>query len=741
MSARIFEGPPGETRPIAEDRVLDIIVTYLVQNLVNRDSSPFPLLVLPGHVMETRFLYDTLLQKLDDSRHEHRTAKMLLLTTLRALAQAPEGEQKALAERNEELLHKLLYAIDDGREKLRRFNALMADGKLRTAAKLSHDRQWAAVMRTRPAIHAILEAGAETEARDDDGEGSAEWWRRRLTSMPERFVQRDKAALSTLDRLNRLLKDDGIRIVLFTENYAIERQGRRYRPFRHLDEDLGRYTFSELYIRHPKALLFESAILHPGQEEEAVSDPGWLDAFLSKVIGSDGARGLIAFRTHLQGVRGLDGYREVAKAALNDWSEAHSQLYANWLEHIHNITLAHSATSSVGRRMMEQILGQPREPLPDLSALEEELDTLTEISWDSFYITAAKSGYEMIGISPEKVRGQKRNVPILFLRDMDPGEEALDLIYEHDGVIINEQAIRQLLGQLDGLTTRRARYLSSLCYALLFAYADRWSVASSLAKRAVEIAEPAQSEVAPRFIDNVTGREAYYLACVTRRLTSRERGDLAICQHYLELAREALAKDVRAEREGEKIYPPITGLRFDAEDVAVATARALFDGFAQKWRLAGNTHLVGQVRENLHRIAEILNPDDVCGDERIRRHSYLSLRTNYFSNLFLLECAGVLGAPDLVDISRVVAGQLSDWRAGVGLDERVDVSAMDMQTLLYGGSLMALPDVPSSLATIEFFQAYPATVGGRFLMPYDQSRYERMAALAASHRSQFPEQS
>jgi hypothetical protein len=320
---------------------------------------------------------------------------------------------------------------------------------------------------------------------------------------------------------------------------------------------------------------------------------------------------------------------------------------------------------------------------------------------------------------------------------MAPGEDALDLIYEHDGVILNEREIRQLLGQLDGLTTRRARYLSSLLYALLFAYADRWSVAYSLARRAVEIAQSNQAEVeeASRPIDNVTGREAYYLACVTRRLTSRERGDLSICQQYLESARKALARDVSRDRDSEEAYPPMTGLRFDAEEVAVATARAMFEGFTQKWKLAGNTSFVDQLRRNMERITQILNPHEVCGDERIRRHAFISLRSAYFSSVFLLECAEALLPDDIAGLPAMVAAQLADWRATGGIGERAEVSTIDMQTVLYATSLIPAANPPRPPAQIELPISHPSLPGTRFLMTYDQSRRDFMVALAAGCRS------
>lgn len=79
------------------------------------------------------------------------------------------------------------------------------------------------------------------------------------------------------------------------------------------------------------------------------------------------------------------------------------------------------ATSSIAHGVISSRLRRNESDLPDLSRLEREVEKLTEESWDSFYMTAARSGYEIIGLSLDRVRGQKRNVPILFLGGVPQG--------------------------------------------------------------------------------------------------------------------------------------------------------------------------------------------------------------------------------------------------------------------------------------------------------------------------------
>lgn len=726
---RIFEGPSGSEPSPSEQRVFDIITTDLVQNLSGRDSGSSPLLILPGHIEETRGLHEQLVSTLDMSRTNRLNARRTLSELLTALQDAPPERQLSLLDENEAKLHELLYSVDESNEKLARFNDLLATGRLRSTAKLHQDKSWFALMNEDPRLIAILRGDVDAVA-GDVGEGSSEWWRRRLGEMPDHFVQRDKQALATLDRLNRVLQPHDVRVVLFTDNDKIVRQGRRYRPFRHEDTDLRSYNFTDLYIRQPKAMLFEPEILRPSDPKANASDIGWLDAFLSRVIGTDGAMNLLSFRAHYTSRTLYENLLDLAENALADWPQAHEQLHRDWIEHIDMVTLAHAATSSIARSVIRQRLRLTEDGLPDLSSLEREIQGLAEASWDSFYTSAARSGYEMIGLSLDRVRGQKRNVPILFLRNMPQGERLLDLAYEVDGVVLHEAEIRNLLDELEESETRATRYVAALCYGILFAYADRWAVAKALAIRAVEIATHEASIATAQTEDDVSGREALFLACVTHRLTARTRSDLVVCERFLESARGILAREPAAKN---STYPAMTGVRFDGEAIAIQTARALFDAHALNWQIQATSQLVTTARENIAAARLLLGSSSRCEDERVRRSTFANVRTNYITNLFLLECAGSLDFADLDLLPDLIAGQIKDWRAMSSALDDQDVSAVDTQALRYAGSLLQLRNDPRSLARVEAIvdSSRPADT---FLMPYDRSRNDRMAEFTRTRR-------
>jgi hypothetical protein len=725
---RIFHGPPKSERSPSERRVFDIINTDLVQNLSARDKSFSPLLILPGHIEETRRLHEQLVATLDMNRTNRLNGRKALSSLLTALQDAPATRQRALLDENEGKLHELLYSVDESNEKLARFNDLLASGRLRSTAKLHQDKRWFALMKEDPRLPSILQGDVEAIAVEV-GEGTAEWWQRRLDKMPDRYVEKDKRALATLDRLNRVLRPHDIRVVLFTDNDLIVREGRRYRPFRHEDSDLRQYNFTDLYIRQPKAMLFEPEILRPSDPQANPSDIGWLDAFLSRVIGTDGTMDLLSFRAHYTSRTLYENLVDIAGNALVDWPQAHVQLHRDWIDHIDTVTLAHVATSSIARSVIRQRLRLTDDGLPNLSTLEHELHGLAETSWDSFYMSAARSGYEMLGLSLDRVRGQKRNVPILFLRNMPQAERLLDLAYEVDGVILHEDRIRDLLDQIEENSSRASRYAAALCYGILFAYADRWFVAKSLAVRAVEIATHEASIATAEIDDDVSGREALFLACVTHRLTARARSDLNECDRFLARARAVLASERETENSA---YPVMTGVRFDGESIAIQTARSLFDAHALNWKIPSDSQLASIARDTILDANSLLN-GRICDDDRVRRSTYSNVRTNYIANLFLLECAGALHGADLDLLPDLIAGQLKDWRAMSSGLYGPDVSYIDMQALLYAGSLLHLRGDPRSLAKVEAIVDSNRTAD-TYLMPYDRSRYECMAKFAKTRQ-------
>jgi hypothetical protein len=741
---RVFRGPPGTYPPKSETRVFDIILSHVVNSLAWKERNP--LIILPGHDEEARLTHTRLLELLSGQVARAQSIKSELSQIFDKLRSAAPSRRIKVAEGYEDRLHDILYAMDDHKEKLRQFNWLMVNGRLLVAGRVGSHAAWKTLIDAIPGLVPVL-SGILPAPDPFAKPGSVEWWEKRLErKMEPEFVEADKVALSTLNRLNLLLDDYHVRVVLITNNTDIIDSAKAYRPFLHGDDNWGRYTFSDLFLRHPKAMLFEADILRPGSTDNSLEEQsGWLDAFLARVTGIE-TKDLTTFRYQLKDMTTETQLRAWARTALYESPGVHDKLLSEWVTHVDNITLAHVSTSLEAQKNIRFRWGRgdaAQLKIPD--EFENQIDALTEGSWTDFFLSAAKLGYEMIGLSAEKARGQKRNVPIIFLRDLPEGEAVLELIYEFNGVIDNETEIRRrlaLLGEADG---RAARYISAICYALLFAYADKWLVARTLALRAVDIAEGLQTRKWPgdSVSDKVSGREAFYFASVTHRLTARSAKQLEICDCFIAQAHSRLKQDLNNKTKRLSKYPKMTGLRFAAEEVGIQTSRNLFLGHRLKWDSTGlKAHSI-QLRKTLKFVASVLDKD--CDSEVIRRSTFMNLRTNYFSGLFLLECAGTLKRKDIASLDKFIRNQLSDLK---DIDRSEvpwsSLSTVDLQVLIYANSLLPAAG-QAGLPPLIDMHRWRKTALTSFLMPYDESRCDKMVQLiqarnAPQKGSESPEQ-
>src|SRR5262249_1152320 len=120
---------------------------------------------------------------------------------------------------------------------------------------------------------------------------------------------------------------------------------------------------------------------------------------------------------------------------------------------------------------------------------DEYTTKLVEDSWSDFFLTAAKSGFELIGLSEGSAR-RKHNVPPVALdgEQVVLGQRAITLMSgTPGGVFENQRQIAEVLDKLHSSQDAVHQYVKTLCYALLFAHAERWSVAKLIARRAIQI--------------------------------------------------------------------------------------------------------------------------------------------------------------------------------------------------------------------------------------------------------------
>ena len=731
LACRAFEGPTEDRPEARETRLAQVIISYIVSKI----GFPYPdrlnpILMLPGHSEEAKGRYGALIGKFDKQVDRGRKARMLISEFLQEFHEQQNDEaRRELTEAFEAELHKQLFILSEPHEKFREFNRLLAEPRLlslRRAGSQRNLRDLKNPVTSLPIFH-------DFKSTDEDlrHEGSAAWWDKRLSKdIPIWFVPADKDALSTLDKLNRLLRRHDVRIVLFTLGENIVQLGEKYRPYKHTDSDLGAFSFTDLYLRHPKALLSEpqNFKLHlDGQRRGDISV--WLDTFLQEVTG----REYETFEDFKKSIRKYAnekrGLMELSRKAISEHPNIHDALYSQWKDYLESATLAPAAMSYEAKDVFASYLEDAGENGMKLVAeFESYIRKLTEDSWDDFFFTTLRSGSDMIGA---KQGYNNRNVPILFLRGMGAAGELLKEISRSDGVIKNEAQVRALLSDLNRDRDDFGGYISSICYAILFAHADRWSITKLIASRAVQVAAKIRQRAGKHnepvtTFGEVTGREAYYLSAVAHRLTARRAGDLDECEKLLSDAVAAMELETELD-DVVPDYPQVTGLRFRAEAFAIEIAKLMFRARSQHWILSNDAVLESDVRSLMDRILTELRRPPKCKDEFICAASRLSLRGNIINCVFLLEAANALQDEDGALASSLLEDHLADLDYVFGIDENASkLSVLDIYLTMYAASFNHV--VNELLERIDRayneIEARPDRRKSISAMPYDKKRYE-----------------
>lgn len=730
-ACRAFEGPNRRRPEEKEVRLAQVVASFIVSQIGVPFSGDFnPLLMLPGHSNEAKSKYDSLIGNFDKQVDRGRNARVLISEFLQKFhAERNSEKRRDLTAQFETGLHKQLFVLSEPHERFREFNRLLAKPRLlslRRAGAQPLLREFLNPATKIPIFHDYKRIN-----QDGEYEGSAAWWDKRLSGdIPIWFREADKNALSTLDMLNQLLRRHDVRVVLFTLGEDIVQLGEKYRPFKHVDTDLGKYSFTDLYVRHPKALLAEpqSLKLHlDGQRRGDITV--WLDTFIQEVTG----REYETFDDFKWCVRSSVGERrnllDLASNALAQHPDIHRSLYSQWHDYLQSATLAPASSSYEAKELFAAYLKNTDDNSQELlSEFETYIRKLTEDSWDNFFFTTLRSGSDMIGEHDEY---NNRNVPILFLRGMGAAGDLLRKLSRTSGVIKNEAQVRKLLADLDRSRDDHSGYISSICYAILFAHADRWSITKLITSRAVHIAEKVskQASAADRLTQTfgvVTGREAFYFSAIAHRLTARGPDDLDDCDRLLAKAVEAMVSEEHLALE-EPDNPKLTGLRFRAEGIALSMTRLLFRAREQLWRLGDDPQFEYDVRGVMKSILAELNKSSECQDDFICAASRLSLTCNLITGVFLLEVANVLQKEDGEFIASVLNAHLSNLDSVYGIDNTSsELSVLDIYLAMYAASFKhavnpLLERIDRAYNEIESRPDRRVSISA---MPYDKKRYE-----------------
>jgi hypothetical protein len=648
----------------AQARLRRVLLWYILEGGSPGGDAGFEnLILLPGHVLEVRNLYDGIVSQFERQRQRLVSLKEQA-GAIAELAQEAEGGVVAAQEKRLALmkvLSEIATSISDPHDKFDRINSLINRRQIMSLRAAAQDAAFARDELISENGHIFEVEGTALRDEDTDVEGSWTWWNSELHGrLPARFAPLDRDALSTLDRINRRLDPQRNRMILFTDNMAIIEAGHLYFPFKRRDDGLQHLSFSDLYLRHPNSLLVDPKFFRPGAdvgsaETVAASEvEGWLGPLLDETLIEPRAEQGVGEAAPPDGPQAtLDRWLSF-RAALPDLSERigdsdhlervlarnptlHERFTNRWAEYLNNLHFQYQLNSPVASDKLAEItkLYDPStaEDVDEfLKDIKNHLNFLTEKSWTTFFNTVADTGLELIALPSLDAQPAVWPVPVLFVQGDALLCSVLRSFWRPTSLRQNPSEILRRLNDPTFQATLPRSYVYALCYGLLFAHAERWPLTRLLAQRALRISRQLKKELGNDYlavedsIDSngnvrVSGREASYLLAVSTRVNAQDSEEYSDARQALQVSIDS--PDDFAE-DGVAAGAKVTGIRFEAESIAICMAELL---------ARPEIPDVADVQPLRVRIAEALESADMCGEELVRTHAQIALRSEFFLSL------------------------------------------------------------------------------------------------------------
>jgi len=604
------------------------------------DSHAIPLILLTGHDVEARRVYDILAGQVGnyfERISEWRSSLLSLIEDTFSSQSQTNVDIKATE------FFELIFASDDVVKQYNRFNDLIRYFRIGRLSALvpaivqrwdgDLSQNYRAALMAPSTIHDQIEESAYRLA-----------WLDRLKSekssaRSERRLRFDVAALARLELVNRKLDEFGASLILITGDAAMHRAGRKYCPFGQHGDD-----FARLYLRHPQAFLSSTQILVP--EESPSLEPknvtsdmvvDWLDSFLVPYMNYDGPK-LDALKNIAYGEASAVFSRIAKSASISNIPT--ERIKEEWGKHTTIVREQHAISSSIAQSELERILGRVK--IGQFREAIDELDKLllyrSEVTWQSFFEAIVHAGWDIFWSNGNSAEIRSRNAPASVFNSFPATSafvrRALENKPREGDLRADLQRCLPLIDKEDPFG-----YAKMLAYATLHASYGNWYVARLLSVRAISIAERIVRERGEEIVTwiegtdedelvkaraKISGREAYYFAAVAKRHCARSPADLDEVPHLLDKARDALHVDLLR-----KDPPMLDNLRFEAEGYATVLTQILFERFgaASSDRVDLNNRLL--VLESS--FARIVDRCHEISDPWIREN----VRRNALINLFM----------------------------------------------------------------------------------------------------------
>ncbi len=602
-----------------------------------------PLIMLPGHDSEIRFVYESIqrvsLESMEKTKERRNEFKSLLSKLGKNKTNTKFFEE---LENKAELLMSFLFFQEDSNALLNRINGLMKEVRIARLNNFALNYASSAVNKNQNSK--IAQAFALPNKLFDQFEESKYriQWEKRLKSIatkrPEKRLHPDCDALARLELINRHLRNTGNSLVLITGDESMMKAAWDYFPYEDIE-----LSFATLYLRHPRAFLAAPEVLLPNESQQ--SKPLdlvkiWLDTFLANYTDKIGIQGDSLRLIVNKDRETLETLRELAHIALDRNNETAKKIKEEWLAHTECLQVAHSGTSNLARDEISRIFGKKLEPgineyLEKIEDIEKIITEKSEETWQEFLETLMQAGFELIS-SDSLINQRKRNIPPINFHSFKNTSKSIRLIINITGAKqLNNKDIKNFEDTMKEIKKDDPTgYALCLAYAFLYACANRWHVAYQLTQRAIDIAEEIDLSQED-FPENISGREAYFFKAVLKRLGAQSINELLEVEHLLTLAEKALEKD-----KSRKIDTFSNGMRIKSEKIGLELSFHLFNHFLLPKKPPFSTHrnLRELFFEFIDTHEQILKDTDVWARICVER----TLLVNIFMIFALLEDAKMI---------------------------------------------------------------------------------------------------
>jgi hypothetical protein len=551
-----------------------------------------PLLVIPPLTRELADINEATVRRARDQQFSARDQLRALKNEFESARSTGDHEQlfRLVSEKAPDLIRLLEGASDttantttDATAELRRFSVLFRD-KLVAAPEFFVERR---ILET--AILAAFQPPERNLPLDTQFDSYRTVWSGLLIrrKVSRRKKGRDVDALARIQLINQLLPPRTKLIHITGDAHVLNAGDKVILPG-------NSRTFTERYLRHPRAFLAEPGML---SAEQTDADSGIDDLQLQTTAKdfSEFSKWLIVFlakfwkRDYFEIYKTIGHSEEELSQALDpddaiekfcdDFPDIVSTFRNRWDDFSRNVAVGQTRTMIDSMPYMKGLSAQLR---TSIAEIDSEISSYIDESWRASFQFATATSYGITRISSEKAalkftanRVVPRSIPFISFETFKHTQQFIKQVIEADSFIdIGEAQYKTLLAKVNEEDT--SGYLYYLAYASLFAAEGRWGLAKILAERSFELRHGTSlRHSSPN--ENITGREAAYFCAVAIRNSAKTTEDLTTAERWIERAQQCWEKD-KALRPSLRIG----NLRFAVERASILAAKEFFFTFDRR---------------------------------------------------------------------------------------------------------------------------------------------------------------